>query len=151
MCESVARVWRVPEKKTTLKFYPLCPWCPLCPRKSTINFALSHWHASTRSHSAENVPAKLQPKGKVKQARKAITRPERPKPGQKGQKETNGPFLVMCWISNWYFKFQIFFIYCTSLLLLLLFSSQQYNTLKVWLFTVFIETQQYKGLGKIIL
>ena len=29
------------------------------------------------------------------QARKAITRPERPKPGQKGQKVTNGPFLVM--------------------------------------------------------
>ena len=45
--------------------------------------------------------------------------------------------------------FQIFdfFIYCTSLILLLLFSSQQQNTLKVWLFTVFIETQQYKGPG----
>ena len=26
----------------------------------------------------------------------AITRPERPEPGQEGQKETNGPFLVMC-------------------------------------------------------
>ena len=35
------------------------------------------------------------------QARKAITRPERPKPGQKGQKETNGPFLVM---SVYYFS-----------------------------------------------
>ena len=28
------------------------------------------------------------------QARKAITRPERPNTGQKGQKETNGPFIV---------------------------------------------------------
>ena len=32
--------------------------------------------------------------------RLAITRPERPKPGQKGQKETNGQFLVMSLFSQ---------------------------------------------------
>ena len=31
----------------------------------------------------------------IKSIRKAITRPERPKPAQKGQKETNRPFSVM--------------------------------------------------------
>ena len=100
----------------------------------------------------------------VIECQKGHNQAERPKPGQKGQKETNGPFLVIClyflkhtrgcraplvtkqlstlessslfrvitnnsaqlkklwsWISNWYFKFQIFFIYCISLLVLLLY------------------------------